>query len=375
MPEYLVQPGDTIFSISRMFGLRTEQLLHTNPNLQYNSLIAGQTLNITENKLMRSTIKINGFFNADRDPALLNDIYPYLTYLSIVNCRVLKDGSLFCENDDKAIVASARSANVAPLMVISNYVLTTGYSGELAHDVLSDKQALNNLFENIEQRMSTTQYFGINFDFENVPYADYDIFASFIQELSNQLHPLGYIVIATLRTNRIIGRIQENAEGFPVGNYENLADMFVIKTSEIICNPASNLSMIDNLQMIIDYVISPFSGHNILVSYPDCCHLWTHPYYAEQQPVPISFEQAELLASGGNGLEYDQNTNMYFYDYCGKSGDGYSIWCGSVLVNKEIVELIKLYELGGLSFRPADMFSLTTYQILGLIFNIDKVVI
>ena len=105
MPEYLVQPSDTIFSISRMFDLRTEQLLLTNPDLQYNSLLAGQILNIPERKHMRSTIRTNGFFNANRDPALLNDIYPYLTYLSIVNCRIIKDGSLLCENDDEVIVA------------------------------------------------------------------------------------------------------------------------------------------------------------------------------------------------------------------------------------------------------------------------------
>ena len=211
--------------------------------------------------------------------------------------------------------------------------------------------------------------------FENVPYADYNIFAAFIRELSNQLHPLGYWVMATLRTKRIVSRIEENAEGFPVGNYENLADLFVIRTSEITCNSASDSTMIDNLQKIIDYVVSPFSGHNILLSYPNCCELWTYPYYTGQQPVPVSFEKAELLASMGNGLEYDQNTNMYFYNYLGNSGDGYSIWCGNVLLNKEIVELIELYDLGGLSFRPAEMFSLTTYQILGIIFDINKVVI
>ena len=39
-----------------------------------------------------------------------------------------------------------------------------------------------------------------------------------------------------------------------------------------------------------------------------------------------------------------------------ETGQEYEVWCGNVMASKEIVDLIRIYNLGGVSFRPADFF-------------------
>ena len=296
MTEYIVQPKDTVYSVARLFGIRTGQLISTNPSLaDGRALLAGQRLIIPDSSLVRPAIEVNGYFYAVRDPAILRDVFPYLTYLSILYCGVTADGSLVCTNDG-ILVRAARAAQVAPLMVISNQVPMQGYSPALAHAILSDVEIQQTLLQNIISRLRKTEYYGINVDFEMVPYGDYNAYTRFLQMASYALHPLGRIVMVTVRTKRIIDRILAQQDGFRISDHNFIADRFVIKTSEPVCDPSTTLSQIDNMQRILDFMSAPFSGTKILLAYPNCCHMWRLPYHPGVPPQPLSYEQAELMA-------------------------------------------------------------------------------
>lgn len=369
--NYIAQPGDTVYSIARLFDLRTDQLLSANANLREYTVVPGEIFNIPETSRTRHTIDTNGYISPSFDPAALQDKFPYLTYLSIMSCQALKDGSLICE-DDSAMVEAARNAKVGPLMVVSNYVPSEGYSTEIAHSIATDLLVQQRLLDNIIGRLSQKKYYGVNMDFELMPFEDFPLYAQFVKTLTYTLHPLGYLVMETLRTSRVILNIEELYPN-PYGNFESSADRFVIKSSELVCDPYSALSPLDSLQRILDYTIGPFSSQRILIAYPNCCQIWVYPQQQGQQPQPIYYEQANLLASQSGGFAYDPVRNIQYFNFFDQTGMGYTVICGSVPATVEIAQLIAIYNLGGVSFRPANLFSLATYQMFNAMFNIHKV--
>jgi len=371
--EYIAQPGDTVYSIARLFSIRTGQLLSVNPGLGSGPVLAaGQRLLIPDISLVRPAIEVNGYFYAGRDPSILREVFPYLTYLSILYCRVTPDGGILCMNDS-TLVRAVRAANVAPMMVVTNYTPGEGYSEPLVHAILSDPQAQQTLMQNILSRLRKTQYYGINIDFEMVPYADYNALTQFVQMASFTLHPLGYLVMVTVRTKRLIDRAENQRDKFRITDYTFIADRFVIKTSELACDPNTALSQTDSMQRILDYITGPFSSQKVLVAYPNCCRMWTLPYQPGQQPQPVFYEQAELIANqAGTGFEYDMDTGMLFFDRVDDTGAGFTIWCGNVVANKDIMELVRIYNLGGVSVRPVDLFSVATFQLFGAMYQIQK---
>ncbi len=370
--NYIVQPGDTLYSIARLFGIRTEQIINANPDLaQGAALSAGQFLEVPLSPRMRPSIDMNGFIDPSTDPCVLQDIFPYLTYLSILCCNVRMDGSISCSND-RPMVSAARSAKVAPLMVVSNEAPDVGYSAEIAHAIISDPVAQQTMLDNIVARLRLTEYFGVNFNFELVPYEDYDAFAELVRKATFLLHPMGYYVMLTIRTQRVITYIEELYPE-PPGDYAFIADRFIVRSSELACDPGSDLSTADSVQRILDYTIAPFSSRKILIAYPNCCQVWQVPYLTGQAPRTISYQQAALLA-GWTGFLYDQQTNRRYFSFTDEGGLEYGIWCGNIAGSKEIADLVRIYNLGGVSFRPADFFSLSTYQLFNVMFQIQKVI-
>lgn len=137
MFDYIVQPGDTIYSISRQFDLTTAQLLSVNPELRDGRLTIGQTLRIPESRDVRPTIEVNGYAYPTISPDSVYAALPYLTYLSILGYNIQADGTL-SSIDDAWLIEAARENGVAPLMVVSNIDPDIGFSSELAHAILSD---------------------------------------------------------------------------------------------------------------------------------------------------------------------------------------------------------------------------------------------
>lgn len=371
--EYIVQAGDTVYSVARLFGMRTEQLFSANPTLREGeALLPGRRLMIPDSSLVRPSIEVNGYFYATRDPSILREVFPYLTYLSILYCSVMADGSLNCMNDGN-LVRMTRSAGVAPVMVITNYSPGRGFSAELAHAVLSDSQVQQMLLQNMISRLRMTQYYGVNLDFEMVPYEDYNAYMQFMQMASYALHPLGYIVMVTVRTSRIISRILDQRDNFHISDYNFIADRFIVKTSELVCDPNTALSQIDSMQRILDFSSGPFSSNKILLAYPNCCRMWALPYQPGAPSQPLYFEQAELMAQQAGGFEYDLDSGMLFFERVDENGAGFTVWCGNVVADKDIIELVRIYNMAGISVRPVDLFSVETFQIFGALFQIQKI--
>ena len=117
---HIVRRGDSLYSISRAYRVDLEQLKSANPTITSPYILSiGQVVNVPVPTKKRGLIYVNGYAFPNINMATLEKTLPYLTYLSIFSHQARPDGSLIPINDTR-LIETARNANVAPLMVVTN---------------------------------------------------------------------------------------------------------------------------------------------------------------------------------------------------------------------------------------------------------------
>ena len=90
---YAVQPGDTLESIAEQHGTTPMDLLRNNPYLSDREfLYAGETIVISYQTNKTRTIATSGYTFAYIDKSVLIKTLPFLTYLTIFNYRATSEG-------------------------------------------------------------------------------------------------------------------------------------------------------------------------------------------------------------------------------------------------------------------------------------------
>jgi spore germination protein len=135
--------------LARGYRVSLNDLIAANPQLTNPSqLSVGQVINIPAGTIKLGTIEVNGYAYPNISAGVLQSTLPYLTYLGIFSYQVREDGSLVSPNDMPLMLA-ARSAGVAPIMVITNIGPEGNFSSDLAHEVLTNTSVQDTLLGNI----------------------------------------------------------------------------------------------------------------------------------------------------------------------------------------------------------------------------------
>ena len=196
---YTVKKGDTLYKIAQNYAVSVNQILTSNPSITNPDVIyIGQTLTIptnSESKLRE--ISVNGFAFPGTTSQVLSNILPSLTYISIFSYQVQDDGSLDSIYDSR-VINQALDSQVAPIMVITNTRSGKGFDSDLAHTVLTNSVAQQNLINNMLAILKSKKYKGVNIDFEYIYQYDKDSYTQFLKNLASILHPLGYILSTSL---------------------------------------------------------------------------------------------------------------------------------------------------------------------------------
>ncbi|MEL7602863.1 MAG: LysM peptidoglycan-binding domain-containing protein [Bacillota bacterium] len=368
MKEYIVQPGDTLQSIARMFDVPTGRLLSINPELEETgTLYVGQILQVPENGQVRRMIEVNAYSFPIYDPLQWSSVFPFLTYLSIFGHEIRPGGALILP-DSEPLILAARQADVAPLMVVTNTVDGV-YSGELLHGIFSDKQAQLTLIERSVEVAQEYGYFGVNFGFEYVLQEDYEAYASFLHLAANRLHSAGLIILASIRLVVVL-----NNQTAPLTEhlqlYNHILDRLIITPGDFVC--LEGLTPIDVVQQGLDFVVQYISGPKILLGAPNCCYEWQAPYRPGQEYQVLSPNQADaIVRSAGVFPGTDPYTQMAVFEI-GEDGTQRVILCNSQN-SLLVLELVTTYNVGGISLRTLQLFNFASYQDIAIQYNIRKV--
>lgn len=327
---YWVAPGDNLYIISQRVNVPVSTLQQVNNIQNPNQLQLGMRLYIPPRS--RPSKEVAAYIDTQttgaRTSELVNDVGEFLTYLNIFSYAVNRDASL-TPPDDRDALEAAKSHNVAPIMVVTNFEDGT-FSQELATVILSNEDLQNTLFNNALAVMEEKGYRGIDFDFEYLGSQNREPYNAFIARAVDFFRPKGYFISSALAPKLYTEQIGTLYEGHDYAAHGRLLDFIFIMTYEWGWSggPPMAVSPINEVRRVMEYAISQIPRDKLMMGIPLYGYDWTLPYVSGGQWARVvSPQQAIEIARNNNAaIQYDYTAQAPFFHYWDGQGKEHVVW-------------------------------------------------
>lgn len=374
--SHVVRPGESIYSIALNYDTSINAILAANPQITNPaSIYAGQVITIPANTINFGDIEVNGYAFPNIDMDVLRKTLPSLTYLSIFSYEVRPDGSLNTIPDEP-LIAAARSANVAPLMVVTNIEEGGSFNSDIAHTILTDDDVQNTLIDNIVNNLREKNYFGLDIDFEYIYPDDRENYNNFLRKVVNTLRPLGYTITTALapKTSATQQGLLYEAHDYPV--HGALVDHVILMTYEwgYTYGPPMAVAPINEVRRVLNYAVSVIPRNKIFMGIPNYSYNWTLPYRPGTAARTISNTGAvDLAASVGATIKYSETSQAPFFNYYDSSGTQHEVWFEDARSILAKLTLANEFRVGGLSYWTIGRYFPQNWLVLNSVYNVRKV--
>lgn len=375
--KHLVRPGQSLYLISRDYGVSVDAILSANPGINNPSLIyPGMVLNIPPRTQKLGTIDVNGYTFPTINTETLRKTLPNLTYLSIFSHEVNPNGTLRPINDTPLIQA-ARSAGVAPLMVITNIKEGGGFSSDLARTILTSNAVQETLLSNVLSNMRSKNYYGLDIDFEYIYPENREDYNNFLKKAVSRLSAAGYTVTTALApkisaTQR--GLLYE-AHDYPV--HGALTNHVILMTYEwgYTFGPPMAVAPINEVRRVLDYAVTAIPRRKILMGIPNYGYDWTLPYVEGSAATTISNVGAvNLAAREGAEIQFDSVSQAPFFNYRDDRGRRHVVWFEDARSIEAKLRTVNQYRLGGVSYWTIGRYFPQNWLVQQSLYDVRKVI-
>lgn len=376
---YRVQPGDSLWSIAQRFGVSVESIAALNNLTPPFALSPGQVLRIPELAKNYGTVEVNGYIEPstpEQEADIVTDVGQFHTYISPFSYQVSDDGSLSSLRDE-TIIRTARQFRVAPLMVITNFRGGT-FDTDLAHAILTSQTAQQNLINNVLSTIRTKGYYGLNIDFERVDPADRELYNNFLRRVVAALRPNGYVVSTALapKTSGAQTGAWYEAHDYPA--HGQIVDFVILMTYEWGWSggPPMAVAPIRQVRAVVDYALSVIPANKIMIGVPLYGYDWPLPYvprggWAKRVSPQDAYRTAYQY---GAAVQFDQEAQSPFFYYYDRNRTQHVIWFEDARSVQEKYRLVSDRGLRGVSYWVLGEEFPQNWAVLNDMFNIVKVI-
>ncbi len=375
IPEvtYTVKSGDSLYSIAQNYNTTVKQLLADNPALEGNPLVyPGQTIVIAYSGEKERDIIVNGYAYPFIDEQVLRSVLPYLTYLTVFTYGFKETGELI-PADDERILSIAQSYGVKTLLLISTLGEDGRFNNQLSGRLFSNADAQEILINNLLSVLEEKGYSGVEVDFEFVPREDANRYVVFLTKLSAALKNNGYKLFVALAPKTSADQPGLLYEGHDYRAIGAVADYVILMTYEwgYKFGPPGAVAPIRNVENVVRYAITEIPPDKILLGIPNYGYDWPLPFEAGQTEAEgISIETAvDRAREVGSEIEYDEQSQSPYYYYT-SDGTEHVVWFENAQSIAEKLELVNQYGLAGISIWNIMRFFPQLYLVLNSVFGI-----
>lgn len=376
---YVVQPGDTVYSIASMTGNTVEELLRNNGLTPDSVLVPGQALVLAEQEEERTQkreISVNGYAYPYIDNEVLQKTLPDLTYVTLFTYGFTEEGELIGIQDEP-VIGEAKEAGVAPLMLLSTLTGDGTFSNELASRIFSDEAARNRLFDQVLQTMRTKGYYGLDVDFEFILPEDKDNYVQFLTELKSRLQPEGYplfVALAPKTSGMQRGLLYESHDYPAIGA---VADYVLLMTYEwgYTYGPPMAVAPLNKVKEVLDYGVSVIPREKILQGIPNYGYDWTLPYVRGQSMARSigNVEAVEIAMKYRATILYDETAQTPYFYYTDEEGREHVVWFEDARSIDAKLRLNESYPLHGISYWNIMRYFPQNWVVVNEKFRVRKV--
>ncbi|MDI9513774.1 MAG: LysM peptidoglycan-binding domain-containing protein [Bacillota bacterium] len=374
--QYTVRPGDSIFRIARRYDVSIADILEANPDITNPaSLEVGQVLNIPPREINFGEILVNGYAFPDIDREVLRKTLPSLSFLSIFSYEVRPDGSL-STIDDEPLIQAARAARVAPFMVITNIEQGGSFSSDLASQILNNERVQDTLIDNVLRIMRQKNYYGLDIDFEYLYPQDRENYNDFLRKVAARIRPQGFSLTTALApkvSGNQMGLLYE-AHDYPV--HGALTDHVILMTYEwgYTYSPPRAVAPLNEVRRVLNYAITVIPRRKILMGIPNYGYNWTLPFMEGTAASTISNTGAvDLARQVGAFIQFDALAQAPWFRYYDNTGRQHEVWFSDARSMFASLALVNEFRLGGISLWTIGRYSPQYYLVLNAVYNIRKV--
>lgn len=346
---HFVRPGESLYSISRIYNVSMEELMRVNGITNPNQLQVGQRLYIPQGP--RPVVDVAAYIDpeitGERSAQVVDDVGEYLTFINVFSYAVNSDGTLTSPDEVDSIIDVAYKDNVAPLMVITNFEEGT-FSQELATTILSSEELQEKVLDEAMAIMKEKGYLGLDFDFEYLGAVNREKYNQFLRKAKEKLEPEGYFLSTALAPKLSADQVGVLYEGHDYRAQGEIVDFIFFMTYEWGWSGGAPraVSPLPEVRRVMEYAISEVPRDKIMMGIPLYGYDWTLPYIpGGQWARGISPQQAIQLAARYNArIEYDPIAQAPYFNYWDEQGVQHEVWFEDARSIQAKFDLVK--ELG-----------------------------
>lgn len=346
---YTVQPGDTLGSIAERYGLPPMVLLQNNPNLIGQPyLVAGQSIVIAFQDPRVREVSLNGYaYPYIRRDVLLHAL-PFLTYLTIFGYGFTTEGNLIGIND-QPLINLAYEYRVAPVLLISSITEDGNFSGERASLLFHSEELQNRVLDSIVATMQEKGYLGLDIDFEYVNQEDAAGYQQFLRNAVSRMHEHGFFVNVDLAPKISASQAGLLYEAHDYAAIGAIADTVLLMTYEwgYTYGPPMAVAPLNRVREVLEYAVTEIPPGKILMGLPNYGYDWILPY--EQgitRATSIGNQYAvEIAARNGVPIRFDEKSASPYFEYRSLLGQNHIVWfedVRSMLAKFELMDELSL---------------------------------
>ncbi|RDW18855.1 glycoside hydrolase family 18 protein [Oceanobacillus chungangensis] len=346
---YTVQPGDTLFSIARKADVSLEQLRAVNPSIIPYSLQPGMKITIPNiSDYLASTLSFYAVRTPELDRTTIRDFAPYTTSISIFEFHITANGDIANDLNDLAAIEEAWRNRVTPLATITN-LTPKGFSTEIVHQVLNNPTARTNLVNNIYYLISRKGYGGVNIDFERVSTEDRDLFTGFLRQLRDRFASIGYLLTIAIpaKTSEDIPWLK----GYDYGGIGSVVDFMFIMAYDWHYGGGEPgpVAPITEVRKAIEFALERVPRSKIILGVPLYGYDWIIPFTPGTVAPAISNQSAiDTAMKYQSPIQYSKEYESPFFRYRDEEGLLHEVWFEDVRSMSKKMITVREYRLLGL---------------------------
>lgn len=375
---YTVQPGDTLESIAQQYGVSPMELLRNNPYLSDREFMyAGETIVISYQTNKTRTIATSGYTFSYIDKSVLIKTLPFLSYLTIFNYTATSKGEIIPSADETELIQLAKAYGAAPMMFVSTITAEGVVSREVAYNILNNPSIQDRLIDNALQTLKIKGYYGINVYVEYITYDNIDSIAEYLKKASEIFHSEGYRIVITITPiNQDINTPGVNFEKIDYSKLSGYVDGIIFASYDWARSFSypSSIFPVNVLIDLLNYGVSIIPSEKIFLGVVTLGYDWTLPYVpgATGATVITNNRVVEIAAENNIPIQFNEAAQSPYFYYMDSEGILHIIWFKDARSFDARARLVAEYDLQGLSLWTIMRFDAQMWLIINNLYYIEK---
>lgn len=349
---YVVQTGDTLFSIAQRFGVSLERLIYENQIDISLPLVVGQALLILQDDTVPISDAPKRFFGYAYpfiQTEQLRDSLPYMNALYIFSYGYTTEGVLI-PIDDQRLLSFAAEYDVEPVLVLTPFSESGAFNNQLVNVLVEDEAVQTTLIDNLLQTAKAKGYVGVDVDFEYILAQDRDAYVTFIQRLTTTMNANGIYVTVALPpkvSDDQPGLLYEGIDYAGLGAAANSVFVMTYEWGYTYSSPQA-VAPIPSVRRVLDYSVSRIPPGKIYMGLPNYGYDWPLPFVqgVTRATTIGNIQAVQIAAANGAQIQFDEVARAPFFNYT-RDGIGHEVWFEDVRSMEERFQIIQEYGFVG----------------------------